>query len=318
MAKPYLLDDGNDFDVDEDEFDATTISEWLEVRDFDPTPVVPGSARDTLRWAHDNERAWSMVDLPDDMDADEAKALMVELAGAQQEADAQAARDAWHPWAQRINIHHDKSGKFAPKLTAGTPAMGAAPPPAKQINRSHLSNPETPRTRKVSSGEFQTIAGRGRERMVKMRERSAPANAITDAARFQKVKDRAWNDSREPWGGGTINPRTGKFLTGDEDLYALTIKPPGVKSVRIPADATREEFDAAMDTAAERFGEQLTYENSHLGVFHDDDLKSIDIDPVTIVDSVTAVEEIGAYTNAVGGAYHFKSGDGFWPPYVDD
>jgi len=28
------------------------------------------------------------------------------------------------------------------------------------------------------------------------------------------------------------------------------------------------------------------------------------------------VEQVGSYTRAIGGAYHFKSGNGFWPPHV--
>lgn len=317
MARPWLGDDGNDFDTDDDEFDALTITEWLEVRDFEPTPLVPVAAANPspVEWAHENDAAWAMVELPANMTAAQARSLMV----AAVEKQEQAARDEDHPWAteERKNPYHDKHGKFAPKLgpmSAGT----AAHPPAKRIRRSALSNPNTPRTRKVTNEEFQSLASKGRTTLAGMRSRAKPAAAITDGARFRKVKDQAWNDTREVWGGSTVDGRTGKFLRGDEDLYALTIKPPGVESVRIPSSATRQEFDAAMDTAAERFGQQLTYEGSHLGVFHDGDLGSIDIDPVTVVSKHSDVEEIGAYSHSVGGAYHFKSGDGYWPPYVDD
>jgi hypothetical protein len=37
---------------------------------------------------------------------------------------------------------------------------------------------------------------------------------------------------------------------------------------------------------------------------------------VLVVDTAAEVEQIGAYTRAVGGAYHFRSGDGYWPPHV--
>jgi hypothetical protein len=42
----------------------------------------------------------------------------------------------------------------------------------------------------------------------------------------------------------------------------------------------------------------------------------IDIDPVTVLDTLQEVETIGAWTHAIGGAYGFASGDGFWPPHV--
>ena len=78
------------------------------------------------------------------------------------------------------------------------------------------------------------------------------------------------------------------------------------------------EFDEAMNIALAKYGKQLAKGGSYLGVFHDDDLNRIDIDPVTVLDSLREVETIGAYTHAIGGAYHFASGDGFWPPHVPE
>ena len=47
-------------------------------------------------------------------------------------------------------------------------------------------------------------------------------------------------------------------------------------------------------------------------------ISRIDIDPVAIVDSVDQVERVGAYTRAIGGAYRFSDGNGYWPPHVPD
>jgi len=195
-----------------------------------------------------------------------------------------------------------------------TRGMGYAAVP---FGREDLSNPDTPRTRAVSMEEFQTLAMRGNERLDQMRQQATDAKAL-DGKRWVEVKARAYADSREPWGGATIEAHSGEFLTGDEDAYALTVKPKGMDSVTVSPSASKDEFDAAMEEAKSRFGEQLRYEGSYLGVFHDDDLKRIDIDPIVVVRSLDAVEEIGAFTHAVGGAYHFSDGLGYWPPYVED
>lgn len=183
------------------------------------------------------------------------------------------------------------------------------------ITRDQLSNPDTPRTRAVSAAEFQSLAAEGKARLAGFRDRASPTTGLDE--NWDGVKAQAFADSRETWGGSTIDAHTGKFLTGNEDAYALTVKPPGMASVSIPAGASREEFDAAMGTARDRFGDLLTYEGFHLGVFNDGDLGRIDIDPVLVVKSHHDVETIGSYTHSVGGGYHFKSGDGFWPPYVE-
>jgi hypothetical protein len=39
---------------------------------------------------------------------------------------------------------------------------------------------------------------------------------------------------------------------------------------------------------------------------------------VLVVNNLDDVESVGAYTHAIGGAYHFQSGDGFWPPHIAD
>jgi hypothetical protein len=87
-------------------------------------------------------------------------------------------------------------------------------------------------------------------------------------------------------------------------------------SISVPEHASFADYSRAMDEAKSLFRPALERRSFYLGIFHDDELHRIDLDPVAVVDSIADVESIGAYTRAIGGAYHFKSGDGFWPPHV--
>jgi hypothetical protein len=69
-------------------------------------------------------------------------------------------------------------------------------------------------------------------------------------------------------------------------------------------------------SASGRYAAELARGGTYLGVFHDDDNARIDIDPVTIVATADDAEKIGAYTHAIGGAYHFATGNGHFPPHV--
>ncbi len=184
------------------------------------------------------------------------------------------------------------------------------------ISRSEFSNPNTPRTRAVSQAEFNRLAREGHATLAKMEANSSPTKGLDDPKSWQHVKDEAWKASREPWGGSTIDAHTGKALKGNEDLYALTIRPGSTKSIHLSPTASRAQFDAAMETAKTRWADTLKSEGGHLGVFHDADTNEIDIDPVTVVDNHHDVETIGSYSHSIGGAYHFSDGDGYWPPYV--
>lgn len=184
------------------------------------------------------------------------------------------------------------------------------------IHKSDLSTDDARRSREVSSEEFQGIAERGRVRLEKMRRNKQTTEGLTH--NWDAIKEHAYKATREPWGGATYNTRTGQPIKTDADVYAMTVRPHNDHPVSVHPDASHEEFHAAMDHAREKYGEHLANRGHHLGVFHDADQKRIDIDPVVLLDNPKQVEEIGAHTHAVGGAYHFKSGDGFWPPHVAD
>lgn len=185
------------------------------------------------------------------------------------------------------------------------------------IRASDLSTPDARRSPEVTRDEFQTYAERGRAKYDALKAGASTPSAL-QGDNWTRLKERAWQESREPWGGITTDAHTGKDVEPEADAYALTVREPDMPSVHVSPDADRAEFDKAMETAKRRYAQILSRPNHHLGVFHDQDTGNIDIDPVLVTPSLDDVHEIGAYTHAVGGAYHFKSGDGFWPPHVRD
>jgi hypothetical protein len=195
---------------------------------------------------------------------------------------------------------------------AAVTAWRAGHPVAPPITKAEARDGARP----VSAAEFQRLAREGLTQLGTMAAARQPATGL--GAHWDTIKSGTYTKVITPWGGATIDPRTGTALPDGADKYALTVKPQGMDKVSVPEGATAAEFGAAMDTARERFRAELEKGSRYLGVFHDDDEGRIDIDPVVVVDSLHEVETIGAYTHAIGGAYHFKSGDGFWPPYVDE
>lgn len=185
------------------------------------------------------------------------------------------------------------------------------------IHASDLSSGDARRSREVSPAEFLQHYERGAVKVAALRANTTGAMAL-EGPRFKQIVDDAYDASREPWGGVTVSSHTGQHVPDKADVYALTMRDPGMPTVSVSPSADREAFEQAMDEARHRYASILERPGSHLGVFHDADLDRIDIDPVLITPSLADVEDIGAYTHAVGGAYHFASGDGYWPPHVKD
>lgn len=190
---------------------------------------------------------------------------------------------------------------------------------APRITRSDLSDPGTPRSRGVSVAEYDQLARLGAERLATLRQHGTPPTAgIFRGVRWTVVKVNAWLAVRRPWGGLTVDARTAIPVTGEPDRYALTAREPGHDTVRIPIDADRFTFLHAMETARSRFTSELSMECAHLGIFRDDGLGTIDIDPVLVVDTLADAESIAIATRALGGAYRFSDGLGYWPPHVEE
>ena len=193
-----------------------------------------------------------------------------------------------------------------------------APPPKKTfppLSKAEFSDPTTERTRGVSSAAFQDLAAQGEARLATFHDNASPPKGLDK--NWERIKEQAWASVQEEWGGVTIDAHTGENVTGSPNKYALTVRPPGVYSVTLPVGSQREAFDAMMEDARKRFAAVLSNEHYHLGVFRDDAIDRIDIDPVLVLDDHDDVETIGAYTQAKGGAYNFSDGLGYWPPYVD-
>lgn len=166
----------------------------------------------------------------------------------------------------------------------------------------------------VSHDEFQRLAIRGQAKLDKFQANASPVTGLD--RNWDRIKRDSYLEATQPWGGATIDSHTGKALPQGANKYALTVKDKGVDTVSIPEGATKTEFDAAMNLAKERFRPILEREGHHLGVFHDDENGRIDIDPVLVVSSLEDVHSIGAATRAIGGAYNFADGNGYWPPHV--
>lgn len=186
----------------------------------------------------------------------------------------------------------------------------------KLLRASDLSTPDARRSPEVSAEQFAKHAEAGRAKLDRLKGTGFAANGLKNGKAWDKVLADAFTATREPWGGVTVDAHTGEHVAADADKYALTMRDPGMESVHVDPKAGQGDFNKAMGVARERYKAILRRPGSHLGVFRDEDTGNIDIDPVLVTPNLKDVHDIGAYTGAVGGAYHFKSGDGYWPPHV--
>lgn len=174
-------------------------------------------------------------------------------------------------------------------------------------------------SRPVSHDEFQRLATIGRTQLEGYARNAKKINLSEE--QWSQVKSGAYAEVRKSWGGATINLHTGEPLPQGVNAWAITVKSTKGKrtqnSISVHENATEAEFNAAMDHARQRFGYTLARESHYLGVFHDDANHRIDIDPVLVVHRHADVETIGAATHAIGGAYNFRDGLGYWPPHID-
>jgi len=224
------------------------------------------------------------------------------------EASREKAHITAHDTASRDARMRDERGRFASHGDAGHTSV------VDKVTEPIGMEGARGNSRAVSHDEFQRAAAEGRDRLHAIQ--GAPWNTRGLDADWAGIKARTYAEVRKPWGGATVDPRTGKDLPQGADKYAMSVKPSGLDTTSISEHASAREFGEAMDVAKAKYGNQLAKGGSYLGIFHDDDLGRIDIDPVTVLDSLQEVETIGAWTHAIGGAYGFASGDGFWPPHV--
>lgn len=169
-------------------------------------------------------------------------------------------------------------------------------------------------SRPVSAQEFHDVATQGRDLLNAMEAQHSPITGLV--SNWDSLRAQAYSAAQQPWGGMTIDAHTGEALPDGADMYALSVKPPGVTTISVPEGADEQQFAAAMNEALVKFRPLLEQAQHYLGVFHDDEHGRIDIDPVVVVPDQAQAEAIGAYTHNIGGAYHFSDGDGYWPPHI--
>lgn len=207
-------------------------------------------------------------------------------------------RNAWARWEQYAREHG---------LSTSLGTTAASPLPITEAEARGSS-------RAVPAEEFYQLASQGKDMLAQMRDSKSAITGLT--AKWQQIQAEAWKEVQKPWGGMTVDAHTGRALPDGADRYALSVKPPGIDTISVPEGAGEAAFMAAMDEALVRFRVLLEHKGAYLGIFHDDDNHRIDIDPVIVVGSTHEVEAIGAYTHNIGGAYHFKTGNGHFPPHI--
>ena len=297
----------DDIDIEHDEENDYSYDEWdgMLISEYQDWPVndrkPPRSSMEGEYWyAHENPGAWDHYSHP---------TVSKEAARLALEADAELAK-ALGPAPRHLPGKHNQQDHAGKGHKGGTAVKDR--PKRKRITASEARGNSRP----VSEEEFDALADEGDAMLAERLKNRAPIHPLNDERTWNNIKDDAYSEALKSWGGATIDPHTGRALPQGADKYAITVKKAGMETISVREHPTPEEFHSAMDQAKERYRSVLENQGSHLGVFHDDENHRIDIDPVVVVDTLHEVEAIGAATHAIGGAYHFKSGDGFWPPHV--
>lgn len=111
-----------------------------------------------------------------------------------------------------------------------------------------------------------------------------------------------YNKVRQPWGGATIDMVAGGMVPDGIDAYAVTVTADYGEAIKVPsAGLTEAGFVAAYTAAVRRFRGA-----GWLGIFE------FDAVTVTTREGVDELFATGRYP-VDGGAYHFATGDGYWP-----
>jgi hypothetical protein len=118
------------------------------------------------------------------------------------------------------------------------------------------------------------------------------------------MKQIAYRRANEPWGGATIR-HDGFMVDNRADAYAVAISP----TTSIHESASFDLFVSAFDSVLADMGDA-----TYIGVFHDNAKSTIDFNLVTVVSTRDEVDALYAAGHPMpGGAYHFATGDGYYP-----
>lgn len=229
--------------------------------------------------------------------------------GRADQVPGEVAKEGWNPQVQP----RDANGRFVGGGDKAKPGSGSSHS-YPEITAADVEAGGIGRSRAVSAEQFQQLAAEGHATLSSL-DTVHPTTGLDQ--NWDSIKSSSYAAAQQPWGGATFDAHTGQEITGAHGAaYAMTVRGPGQSSVKISEHASEAEFHAAMDSARSQFGTELAKGQRCLGVFHNDAEHTIEIDPVLVVHDLHSVETIGAYTHAVGGAYNFADGQGYWPPHV--
>ncbi len=122
---------------------------------------------------------------------------------------------------------------------------------------------------------------------------------------YEYAKAVAFYETKKSWGGATIGMLTFDIVPDGIDAYACA----DGETITIPEGPDYLAFSNAFNQAYHDFCGMTTF----LGVFHDDEKHTIEFDAVEIVGTTDEVDALNRTRPVIGGAYNFKTGNGYWP-----
>lgn len=180
------------------------------------------------------------------------------------------------------------------------------------MDLSEISPEGQGRSQPMSAEQFSAYAQKGQQTLDALKTPVKGAGVYTAPG----ATEAAFQATRQPWGGATMRPGDFTAQATTPDQYAVSAKAPGQQSVTVPASVNQEQFSQAFSQAKQQFRPQLRA-GANLGAFHNANTGNVEFDPSHIVTGEETAKQVGAATNAVGGAYHFGSGQGVFPPHVE-
>ena len=132
----------------------------------------------------------------------------------------------------------------------------------------------------------------------------ADAVVRSKAALSDAVLAYAYAMAATPWGGVTISLATGRPIDRDSG-YAVST-----------GGGVSMSFAASEDTFRDHVIRVASAAGHYVGVFHDDDKSTIDIDPVYVTDFELDAVAVAVARHSTGGVYDFSTGDAVWPPHL--
>jgi hypothetical protein len=170
----------------------------------------------------------------------------------------------------------------------------------------------------MTRAEFQASAARGEDIVNNAIANGSPPVNLMTGPNIQAAVDAA----QQEWGGVTIDAHGGGVVSQASqppDPLSVSMRDEGQGSVIVSAAAVAADpgaLMAAMQQAQTQFADQLSAQSAALGMFRDMESGTVQFDPVLVVQGVSTARDVGAYTQATGGAFRMSDGNGYWPGHV--